>query len=107
MPKTKITLKKGRKCPFCLYEFNKDDELAKHIGDCSQKIVFHDYCDFSSTTRKNLRGHLKRQHDIGEKKTSGEADVLSSAQCESNESDAESWVRQDSGHLQNDYYQKR
>lgn len=89
MPKTKITLNKGRKCPFCPYRFNRDDELAKHIGN--------------STTPKNLRRHLKRQHDIGEENsTSGEADVLnlSSAQCDGNDADPESWVRQDPGDLQ-------
>lgn len=101
MPKTKITLNKGRKCPFCPYRFNRDDELAKHIGDCSQNLLFCNYCDFSSTTSKNLRRHLKRQHDIGEE-NSGEADglILSTAQCAGNESDAESWVRQDPGDLQ-------
>lgn len=101
MPKTKITLNKGRKCPFCPYRFNRDDELAKHIGNCSQNLLFCNYCDFSSTTPKNLRRHLKRQHDIGEE-NSGEADGLnlSSAQCDGNESDAESWVRQDPGDLQ-------
>uniref|UniRef100_K1QBH6 C2H2-type domain-containing protein n=1 Tax=Magallana gigas TaxID=29159 RepID=K1QBH6_MAGGI len=101
MPKTKITLNKGRKCPFCPYRFNGDDEFAKHIGNCSQNLLFCNYCDFSSTTPKNLRRHLKRQHDIGEE-NSGEADGLnlSSAQCDGNESDAESWVRQDPGDLQ-------
>lgn len=101
MPKTKITLNKGRKCPFCPHRFNRDDELAKHIGNCRQNLLFCNYCDFSSTTTKNLRRHLKRQHDIGDENR-GEADGLnlSSAQCDGNESDAESWVRQDPGDLQ-------
>lgn len=105
MPKTKITLNKGRKCPFCPYRFIRDDELAEHIGNCSQNLLFCNYCNFSSTAPKNLRRHLKRQHEIGEENstcTSGEADGLnlSSAHCDGNESDAEYWVRQDPGDLQ-------
>ncbi|XP_055999913.1 uncharacterized protein K02A2.6-like [Ostrea edulis] len=100
MPKTKITVNKGRKCPFCYYRFIRDEELAKHIAECSKGLLFCINCNFSSTTPKNLRRHLKRQHDIGEDNGSEVGAVRSKAPCESHESDTESWVRQDPGDLQ-------
>ncbi|XP_061190397.1 B-cell lymphoma/leukemia 11B-like [Saccostrea echinata] len=100
MPKTKITVNKGRKCPFCPYRFMKDEELSKHIGECSKELLFCNFCDFNSTTSKNLRRHLKRQHDIGEE-TCGEVDSVLQKEgpSESCVSDAESWVTQDPGDL--------
>ena len=100
MPKTKITVNKGRKCPFCPYRFMREEELSNHIRKCSKDLLFCNYCDFNSTTSKNLRRHLKRKHDIGEEnERGGEQNVVQKENSGEGLSESESWVEQDPGDL--------
>ncbi|XP_062586742.1 uncharacterized protein LOC134248354 [Saccostrea cucullata] len=76
----------------------REEELSKHIGECSKDLLFCNYCDFNSTTSKNLRRHLKRKHDIGEER-GGKQDVVQKESSGEVLSESESWVGQDHGDL--------
>ncbi|XP_056003413.1 zinc finger protein Pegasus-like [Ostrea edulis] len=98
MPKTKTTVRKGRKCPLCPLRFYTDEEMAKHITSCSKALIYCDHCDFSSLTSRNIKRHMKRKHDLVDDREQMDGGI-DSEDLGNVDSDEESWLGQDPGSL--------
>jgi predicted aspartyl protease len=98
MPKTKATVRKGRKCPLCPLQFYTHEEMAKHKTSCSKALIYCYHCDFSSLKSRNIKRHMKRKHDVVKDREQDSGDAKSGDQG-NGDSAEESWLGQDPRNL--------